>query len=112
MVKIPKKSDEFRSMSVLPYLWELHNGSGSADEIDDDDDDYYRHYTGYSGSSGGSIARINELTVNSVVSNVSKTSKQSRASNICKHFFELRIKIKLIFYIFFHIISSKFGFIF
>lgn len=92
-VRIPKKTNnEFRSMSVLPYLYELHNGGGittavdgtrlELDDFDDDEFELFREQLlggGYS-SSGGSISRLNELTVHSMVSNVSKASKNSKSS--------------------------------
>ncbi|KAF7496289.1 Serine/threonine-protein kinase stk11 [Sarcoptes scabiei] len=83
-IKIPKKStgDEYRSMSVLPYLWELHNGRNLKTE--DRDLDYSNVHFGDYSSSGGSISRINDLTIQSMASNA---SKHSRTSNLCKNRF-------------------------
>ena len=89
-------------MSVLPYLYELHNGEGITSTVDgsrhldldgfDLDDEEFERFNaqlmggGYS-SSGGSIQHLNEMTVRSMVSNASKaskTSKSSRTSTKCK----------------------------
>ncbi|OTF84169.1 serine/threonine-protein kinase STK11-like protein [Euroglyphus maynei] len=88
-VRIPCKvgGDELRSMSVLPYLWQLHNNScgDGLDAVDDDDDEEFEYATvSASDTTECSNSRMNELTVNSFVSSVSRTSKQSRTSNLCK----------------------------
>lgn len=95
-VKIPKKNNnEYRSMSVLPYLYELHNdvpGGNPAFALNAFDDEDFEQFSGQLGgysSSGGSISRMNELTVHSMVSNASKNSKSSRTSTKCKRFFIL-----------------------
>lgn len=69
-------------MSVLPYLWELHNGRNLKTE--DRDLDYSNVHFGDYSSSGGSISRINDLTIQSMASNA---SKHSRTSNLCKNRF-------------------------
>lgn len=83
-------------MSVLAYLYELHNGDGAVD--DESDDQFSSQYAGYS-SSGGSISRLNELTIQSTISNMSKNSRVSRNSNQCKkinlHFFVTNFSLQL-----------------
>ena len=72
-------------MSVLPYLWQLHNGScGDELAVYDDDEEFEYATVSASDTTEWSNSRMNELTVNSFVSNASRTSKQSRASTICK----------------------------